>query len=83
MTAFLDRRQHLFAAQLLDSSFTVCLASSKGLRATVRVPIKDLWLGTSGLPEFHRSDSGLRHFHCTERRVFPFSVYLTGFEPVT
>jgi hypothetical protein len=83
MTAFLDRRRYLFAVQLLDSSSTVCLAGSKGLRATVRVPIKDLWLGTSGLPEFHRSDSGLRHFHRTERRVFPFVVDLTGFEPAT
>ncbi len=52
MTAFLNRRRYLFAAQLLDASSTVCLAGSEGLRTTVRVDIEDPWLGAAGLPEF-------------------------------
>ncbi len=74
MTAFLNRRRYLFAAQLLDASSTVCLAGSEGLQATVRVDIEDPWLGAADLPEFRRGDSGLRHFRRTERRVFPFGV---------
>ena len=83
MTAFLNRRRYLFAAQLLDASSTVCLAGNEGLQATVRVDIEDPWLGAADLPEFHRSDSGLRHFCCTERRVFPFRSFQTGIEPAT
>jgi hypothetical protein len=52
MTAFLNRRRFLFAAQLLDASSTVCLAGSEGLRSTVRVDIEDPWLGAADLPEF-------------------------------